>query len=83
MVTRLAGGEARIQIPLCQDLEGGLMAPHSQRAEVGNHKLQQSPQKPADVCRGRRWKERERERNLRETMCLVGLPWWLSGQESA
>jgi len=35
------------------------------------------------VCRGRRWKERERERNLRETMCLVGLPWWLSGKESA
>ena len=42
---------------LCQDLEGGLMAPHSQRAEVGSHKLQQSPQKPAggcNVCRGRR-----------------------------
>lgn len=57
MVTRPARGEARIHIPPCQYLEGGLMAPHSQRAEAGSHKLQQSPQKPAggcSVCRGRR-----------------------------
>ena len=26
---------------------------------------------------------REKQRNLRKTMCLMGLPWWLSGKESA
>lgn len=43
MVTRLASGEARIQIPLCQDLEGGLMALHPKGQRLGTTSFSRVP----------------------------------------